>query len=127
MNDLKKIIEEAFERRAEITPRNAEAHVSEAVNEVIHLLDAGKGYAAVWIARMLGVETQGLSPEEAAEQADLVARIVGAQRVEEGIGAMAPGVHPEPSGNREDPVRPPDDDRPRALRFSALPSVRPPG
>jgi 2,3,4,5-tetrahydropyridine-2-carboxylate N-succinyltransferase len=42
MNDLKKIIEEAFERRAEITPRNAEAHVSEAVNEVIHLLDSGK-------------------------------------------------------------------------------------
>ncbi|MDQ1363789.1 MAG: 2,3,4,5-tetrahydropyridine-2,6-dicarboxylate N-succinyltransferase [Pseudomonadota bacterium] len=42
MNELKNIIEEAFERRAEITPRNAEARVSEAVNEVIHLLDAGK-------------------------------------------------------------------------------------
>lgn len=42
MNELKKIIEEAFEHRAEITPRNAEARVSEAVTEAINLLDAGK-------------------------------------------------------------------------------------
>jgi len=27
MEDLKNIIEEAFERRADITPRNAETHV----------------------------------------------------------------------------------------------------
>ena len=42
MDNLKKIIEEAFERRAEITPRNVETHVSEAVNECIALLDSGQ-------------------------------------------------------------------------------------
>jgi len=42
MNDIKNVIEEAFERRAEITPRNAEAHVREAVEEAIRLLDSGK-------------------------------------------------------------------------------------
>ena len=42
MDNLKKIIEEAFERRADITPRNVETHVSEAVNECIALLDSGQ-------------------------------------------------------------------------------------
>ncbi len=42
MEDIKEIIEEAFERRADITPRNVEAHVSEAVNKAICLLDSGK-------------------------------------------------------------------------------------
>lgn len=42
MSELKSIIEEAFERRADITPRNAEPRLSEAVNEVIYLLDSGK-------------------------------------------------------------------------------------
>ena len=41
MNDLKEIIEEAFERRADITPRNVETRVSEAVEEVINMLDSG--------------------------------------------------------------------------------------
>ena len=42
MNDIKNVIEEAFERRAEITPRNVETHVKEAVEEAIRLLDSGK-------------------------------------------------------------------------------------
>ena len=46
MNDIKNVIEEAFERRAEITPRNVETHVKEAVAEVIHLLDSGKARVA---------------------------------------------------------------------------------
>lgn len=42
MNDIKAIIEEAFERRAEITPRNVPTHVKEAVMEAIAQLDSGK-------------------------------------------------------------------------------------
>ncbi len=42
MDNLKDIIEEAFERRADITPRNVETRVSEAVEEVITMLDSGK-------------------------------------------------------------------------------------
>lgn len=42
MNDIKDIIEQAFEHRAEITPRSVEPHVKEAVDEAIHLLDSGK-------------------------------------------------------------------------------------
>ncbi len=42
MNDMRKIIEEAFERRAEITPRNVETHVKEAVGEAMDLLDQGR-------------------------------------------------------------------------------------
>jgi 2,3,4,5-tetrahydropyridine-2-carboxylate N-succinyltransferase len=42
MNDLQRIIDEAFERRADITPRSVETHVKEAVNTVIDLLDQGK-------------------------------------------------------------------------------------
>jgi 2,3,4,5-tetrahydropyridine-2,6-dicarboxylate N-succinyltransferase len=41
MNDIQKIIEEAFERRAEITPRNVDTHVKEAVHEAVRLLDSG--------------------------------------------------------------------------------------
>jgi len=41
MVDLQQIIESAFERRAEITPRTADAKVKEAVNIVIDHLDAG--------------------------------------------------------------------------------------
>ena len=41
MQELQTIIEEAFERRADITPRNAEAHVKDAVMSVIGLLDQG--------------------------------------------------------------------------------------
>ena len=42
MDNLQKIIEQAFERRADITPRNVETHVKEAVGEVIERLDLGK-------------------------------------------------------------------------------------
>jgi len=42
MSDLQRIIEEAFERRAEITPRKVDTHVKEAVSEAIGLLDKGK-------------------------------------------------------------------------------------
>jgi 2,3,4,5-tetrahydropyridine-2-carboxylate N-succinyltransferase len=41
MNDIKAVIEEAFERRAEITPRNVGTNVKEAVAEAIRLLDKG--------------------------------------------------------------------------------------
>ncbi len=46
MEDLKKIIEEAFERRADITPRNVETHIADAVNEAIALLDSGQARVA---------------------------------------------------------------------------------
>ncbi len=42
MNDLQQIIEEAFERRADITPRNVEPRVKDAVMAVIDLLDMGQ-------------------------------------------------------------------------------------
>ena len=42
MEDLKNVIEEAFERRADITPRNVETHISDAVNEAIALLTPGR-------------------------------------------------------------------------------------
>jgi 2,3,4,5-tetrahydropyridine-2-carboxylate N-succinyltransferase len=41
MSDIQSIITEAFERRAQITPRNVDTHVKEAVHEAIHQLDAG--------------------------------------------------------------------------------------
>lgn len=42
MSDLQRIIEQAFEKRADITPRNVDTHVKEAVSEVIRKLDAGQ-------------------------------------------------------------------------------------
>src|SRR3569832_335137 len=42
MQDLQKTIEDAFERRAEITPRNAEPQVKDAVMAVIDMLDKGQ-------------------------------------------------------------------------------------
>jgi 2,3,4,5-tetrahydropyridine-2-carboxylate N-succinyltransferase len=42
MSEIQGIIEEAFERRAQITPRNVETRVQDAVIEAIDLLDAGK-------------------------------------------------------------------------------------
>ncbi|MBK1654719.1 2,3,4,5-tetrahydropyridine-2,6-dicarboxylate N-succinyltransferase [Allochromatium vinosum] len=41
MSDQQNIILEAFERRAEITPRNVETHVRDAVQDVIERLDQG--------------------------------------------------------------------------------------
>ena len=46
MNDLMNIIDAAFERRADITPRNVETHVKEAVSEAIALLDRGEARVA---------------------------------------------------------------------------------
>jgi 2,3,4,5-tetrahydropyridine-2-carboxylate N-succinyltransferase len=42
MPQLQAIIEEAFERRAEITPRNVDAQLKETLNTVIEYLDQGK-------------------------------------------------------------------------------------
>jgi 2,3,4,5-tetrahydropyridine-2-carboxylate N-succinyltransferase len=42
MNNLRQLIEDAFEKRAEFTPANAPADVRNAVNEAISLLDSGK-------------------------------------------------------------------------------------
>jgi len=42
MSDIQGTIEEAFERRADITPRNVDTHVKEAVSEAIAQLDAGQ-------------------------------------------------------------------------------------
>ncbi|MFZ0107094.1 MAG: 2,3,4,5-tetrahydropyridine-2,6-dicarboxylate N-succinyltransferase, partial [Thiobacillus sp.] len=42
MQELQPIIEEAFERRAEINPRNADPQVKDAVMAVIDLLDMGE-------------------------------------------------------------------------------------
>jgi len=42
MGHIKEIIEEAFEDRANITPRNVKTRVKEAVDEAICLLDSGK-------------------------------------------------------------------------------------
>jgi 2,3,4,5-tetrahydropyridine-2-carboxylate N-succinyltransferase len=42
MSDIKGIIEEAFESRADITPRSVDTIVKEAVSEAIHMLDAGE-------------------------------------------------------------------------------------
>jgi len=46
MTDLQNIIEESFERRAEITPRKVEPHVKDAVLEAINLLDSGQARVA---------------------------------------------------------------------------------
>ncbi len=46
MSDIQQIIEDAFEHRADITPRNVETLVKEAVNEAIDLLDSGKARVA---------------------------------------------------------------------------------
>ncbi len=42
MSNLQTIIEEAFEHRAEITPRHVDTHVKEAVSTVIGQLDSGQ-------------------------------------------------------------------------------------
>ena len=42
MNPLQTIIDEAFERRAQITPRTVETRVKDAVWEAVELLDSGK-------------------------------------------------------------------------------------
>ena len=46
MNELQNIIDSAFEQRAEITPRNVETHVKEAVSEALALLDRGQARVA---------------------------------------------------------------------------------
>ncbi|MDT8404564.1 2,3,4,5-tetrahydropyridine-2,6-dicarboxylate N-succinyltransferase [Sulfuriflexus sp.] len=46
MSDIQNIITEAFERRADITPRSVDTHVKEAVMEAIHMLDTGAARVA---------------------------------------------------------------------------------
>ncbi len=46
MSDIQATIEEAFERRADITPRNVDTHVKEAVGEVLSQLDSGEARVA---------------------------------------------------------------------------------
>ncbi|MEJ2345175.1 MAG: 2,3,4,5-tetrahydropyridine-2,6-dicarboxylate N-succinyltransferase [Gammaproteobacteria bacterium] len=46
MSDIQNIIHEAFERRADITPRTVDTHVKEAVMEAIDMLDAGTARVA---------------------------------------------------------------------------------
>jgi 2,3,4,5-tetrahydropyridine-2,6-dicarboxylate N-succinyltransferase len=46
MSDIQSVINEAFERRASITPRNVEALVKDAVYETIGMLDTGKARVA---------------------------------------------------------------------------------
>ncbi len=46
MDDLKNVIEQAFENRAEITPATATAEVREAVNQALAMLDSGEARVA---------------------------------------------------------------------------------
>ena len=46
MSDLQSTIETAFERRTEISPRNVETSVRDAVNEALHMLDSGRARVA---------------------------------------------------------------------------------
>jgi len=46
MSETQSIIEEAFERRADITPRNVEAHISDAVTQAVNMLDSGEARVA---------------------------------------------------------------------------------
>ncbi len=46
MNEIQQVIDQAFERRGEITPRTAATHVKDAVLEAIELLDSGKAHVA---------------------------------------------------------------------------------
>ncbi|MCB1620197.1 MAG: 2,3,4,5-tetrahydropyridine-2,6-dicarboxylate N-succinyltransferase, partial [Thiothrix sp.] len=46
MSDLQALIEAAFERRAEITPRSVDARTREAIHEAIALLDSGQARVA---------------------------------------------------------------------------------
>lgn len=46
MSNIQTIITDAFEHRAEITPRNVDTHVKEAVLEAIGLLDSGEARVA---------------------------------------------------------------------------------
>ncbi len=50
MSDLKSIIENAFERRADITPTTVTADVKQAVHQVITLLDSGQARVAEKVA-----------------------------------------------------------------------------
>ena len=46
MSDIQSTINEAFEHRGAITPRNVDTHVKDAVHEAINLLDTGKARVA---------------------------------------------------------------------------------
>ncbi len=42
MKELQALIDEAFERRADITPRNADAKLKDGINQIIDMLDCGQ-------------------------------------------------------------------------------------
>jgi len=46
MSDLQPVIEKAFERRADITPRSVDTHVKDAVLQAVDLLDSGSARVA---------------------------------------------------------------------------------
>lgn len=46
MSNLQNIIEEAFERRADITPSNVDATTKDAINQAIQMLDSGEARVA---------------------------------------------------------------------------------
>ena len=46
MSDMQNIIEQAFEHRADITPRTVDTQLKETVKEAIELLDSGKARVA---------------------------------------------------------------------------------
>ena len=46
MSDIQHIIDEAFEHRGAITPRNVDTLVKDAVHEAINMLDSGKARVA---------------------------------------------------------------------------------
>jgi len=46
MSNIQSIIEDAFERRADITPRNVDTHIKDAVLEAIDMLDSGQARVA---------------------------------------------------------------------------------
>lgn len=46
MSNLQNIIEEAFERRADITPSNVDAQTKDAINQAIMMLDSGEARVA---------------------------------------------------------------------------------
>ena len=58
MSDIQSTIEEAFEHRADITPRTVETHVRDATLEAIRMLDAGEERVAekkdgIWVVNHL--------------------------------------------------------------------------
>ena len=80
MSNLQQIIEEAFENRAEITPRSVDTHVKEAVLEAMAMLDKGE----LRVAEQRGVGdwqvNEWLKKGEVRVRGAQCARVVSTQR-----------------------------------------------